>query len=48
MKKSDRDDWGKLKRMLKDLKLKTELKPTLSVGDMSVLKWWVDASYEVN
>ena len=33
--------------MLKYLKGTRELKTTLSVGDMSVVKWWVDNSYAV-
>ena len=34
--------------MLKYLKVTRELKLTLRVGDMSVLKWWVEASYVVH
>ena len=33
--------------MFKNLKGTRELKTTLSVGDMSVVKWWEDKSYAV-
>ena len=46
--KSDKDDWGKLKRLLKYLKGKSELKPNLSAGDMSLVKLWVDALYTLH
>ena len=38
------DDWGKLKRVLKYLKGTRGLKLTLSVDEMSTIKWWIDAS----
>ena len=41
---TDEDYWGKLKRVLKYLKGMRALKLTLSIGYMSVVKWWVDAS----
>ena len=40
--------WVKLKRVLKYIKVTRELKITLSVGDMSIVKWWVDSSYAVH
>ena len=48
MKKPDRDDWGKLECVLKILKGTRELKLTLSVDDILVVKWWVDVSYVVH
>ena len=33
---------------MKYIKVTRELKLTLSVGDMSIVKWWVDASYAVH
>ena len=45
VKKLDEENWGKLKRVLKYLKGTREMKLTLSVGDMSVVKWWIDALY---
>ena len=47
VKKPDKYNCEKLKRVLKYLKEMRELKLTLSVGDMSVVKWWLDASYVV-
>jgi hypothetical protein len=48
VKQPDEDDWRKLKRVLKYLKGTRGLKLTLSVNDMSIIKWWVDASYAVH
>jgi hypothetical protein len=48
VKQPDEDDWGKLKRVLKYLKGTKGLKLTLSVNDMSIIQWWVDASYVVH
>jgi hypothetical protein len=47
VKRPDEDDWGKLKRVLKYLKGTRGLKLTLTVGDLSIIQWWVDASYAV-
>eukprot|EP00804_Cyclotella_cryptica_P006122 CCRYP_010732-RA/>CCRYP_010732-RA protein AED:0.20 eAED:0.22 QI:0/0/0/1/1/1/2/0/901 len=44
----DEDDWGKLKRVLKYLKGTKHMSLTLSVEDMSVIRWWVDASYNAH
>ena len=41
----DKDDWGKLKRLLKYLKGKRHMKLILSVDSVSIIRWWVDASY---
>ena len=48
VKSPDQDDWFKLRRCLKYLKGTIGLKLTLSVDDMSVIKWWADASYAVH
>jgi hypothetical protein len=48
MKQPDEDNWGELKRVLKYLKGTSGLKLTLSVNDMPIIKWWVDASYAVH
>ena len=45
--KPDEDDRVKLKCVLKYLKAKMKLKLTLSVGDMSMVKLWIYASYTV-
>ena len=41
----DRDDWGKLQRVMRYLKGTKHLKLTLSVDNLSIVKWWIDASY---
>ena len=41
MNKLDEDDWGEMKQVLKYLKGTREMKLTLSVDDMTVVKWWV-------
>jgi len=45
VKAPDEDDWGKLKRLLRYLKGTRGLKLILTADDMSVVKWWIDASY---
>ena len=40
----DEDDWGKLKRVLRYLKGTKHMKLTLSIDNMNVIKWWIDAS----
>ena len=45
VKKPDKGNWVTLKHMLKYPMVTRELKLALSVSDMSVVKWWVDASY---
>ena len=44
VKKPDIDDWGKLKRVLAYLKNTKYMKLTITVDDMSIIRWWVDAS----
>ena len=46
--KPDVDDEKKLARVMKYLRGTTELTLTLEVGDLTVMKWWVDASYAVH
>jgi len=46
--KPDEDDWGKLKRVLKYLKGTLYMKLTLEVENLSILKWWIDASHNVH
>ncbi len=48
VKKTDINDWGKLKRVPKYLKGTKHIKLSLSVDDMSVIRWWVDASYNAH
>lgn len=47
--KSDSDDWKKLGRLIGYLKGTLHLKLHLSCADgISVIKWWVDASYGIH
>ena len=48
VKKPDKDDWMKLKRCLKYLKGKKHMKITIIVDSISILKWWVDVSYNTH
>jgi hypothetical protein len=48
VKKPDEDDWGKLKRVLKYLKGTMHMRLRLSVDDLRIIRWWVDASYNVH
>jgi hypothetical protein len=48
VKAPDEDDWGKLKRVLKYLNGTKHLKPTLSVEDLGLLKWYMDGSHNVH
>ena len=41
----DRDDWGKLKNVMKYLKGTRHMKLNLAVDNMNSLHWYVDASY---
>ena len=44
VKRPNEDDWGKLRRVLKYLKGTKYMKLTLTIDDLSIIKWWVDAS----
>jgi hypothetical protein len=48
VKSPDKDDWGKLKRVLNYLNGRKYLKLNLSVDNLGVLKWFVDGSYNVH
>ena len=48
VKQPDKDDWGKLKRVLKYLKGTWHLKLKLTAENMSTIRWWVDAAYGVH
>ena len=44
----DEDGWGKLKRVLKCLKVTRHMKLNLTVDNMNTVSWWFDASYGVH
>ena len=44
----DKDDWGKLKRVLKYLNGTRSLKLTINVNDLGILKRYVDGSHRVH
>ncbi len=44
IKKPGMDDWGKLRRVLKYLKGAKHMKLTLTIDDLLMIRWWVDAS----
>jgi hypothetical protein len=48
VKNPDEDDWGKLKWVLKYLNGTRYLKLTLSMGNLGVLKWYVDGSHNIH
>ena len=48
MNKSDEDDWENLKSVLKYIKGTRHLNLTLIAGDISVGKWWLEASLTVH
>ncbi len=48
VKAPDKDDWGKLKRVLRYLNGTKHLKSTISVKDLAILKWYVDGSHNVH
>ena len=48
VKEPDDNDWGKLKRVLKDLNGTKNLCHTLHVDEIGVIKWYMDASYATN
>jgi hypothetical protein len=48
VKSPDEDDWGKLKRVLKYLNGTKYLKLQLSVDNLGLLKWFVDASHNTH
>ena len=48
VKKIDEDNWFKLRRVLKYFKGNISLKLTLKADELSIIKWYVDASYAIN
>ena len=48
VKKPDEDDWEKLKRVLKYLNGTKHMKLVLTVDTMSIIRWWVDSSYNTH
>jgi len=46
--KADKDDWKKLKRLLRYLLATLNMPLTLSIDNMSILKTWVDAAYALH
>jgi hypothetical protein len=48
VKSPDKDDWGKLKRVLKYLNGTKYLKLKLSVDNLGLLKWYVNGLHNVN
>jgi len=44
----DKDDWKKLRHLMKYLRGTRDLPLTLSANGSGVLKWWVDASFAVH
>lgn len=48
VKNPDKDDWGKLKRVLQYLKGTIHMPLILSADSMTMPRWWVDAAYAVH
>ncbi len=48
VKRPDKDDWGKLKRVLKYLNGTKYLKLKLNLDDLGLLKWYVDGLHNVH
>ena len=48
VKKPGKDDWGKLQRVMLYIKGTLSLKFTLSAVNLSVMKWWINATYAVH
>ena len=48
VKEPDCDDYKKLRRVIRYLKKTTNLVMRLQITDMTVIKWWVDASFAVH
>ncbi len=44
----DEDDWGKLKQVLKYMNGTKHLKLRLNVGDLGLLKWYMEGSYSIH
>ncbi len=48
VKNPDKDNWGKLKQLLKHLNGTRYLKLKLCVDNLGILKWYVDGSHNVH
>jgi hypothetical protein len=48
VKRLDKDDWGKLKRVLRYLRGTRHMKLNLSANNLTCLRWWVDASHAIH
>ena len=48
VKEPDEDDWAKLRRALRYLKRNPSLALTMEAHDLSLVQWWVDASFAVH
>jgi hypothetical protein len=48
VKSPDKDDWGKLKQVLRYLNGTKYLKLSISVNDLGILKWYVDGAHSVH
>ena len=48
VKDPDEDDWERLKRVIKYLNGTKHLKPTLSIDNIGILKWYIDSSYAIH
>ncbi|EJK77391.1 hypothetical protein THAOC_00781 [Thalassiosira oceanica] len=48
VKQPDEDDWNKLVRVLRYLRRNPGLPLTLEASDMTVVEWWIDASFAVH
>ena len=48
VKEPDKDDWGKLKHGLMYLKGTLHMKRHMKADSLSMIRWWVDASYGVH
>ena len=44
----DKDDWGKVKRLIGYLKGTLNMTLILSVDSLTLLRWWVDVAYAVH
>ena len=44
----DKDNWEKLRRMLKFMEQTKNCVLTLSADNIQVVKWWIDGSYAVH
>jgi hypothetical protein len=47
VKHPDKDDWGKLKRLLLYIRAMIYMSLILRADSLNIIKWWVDASYAI-